>query len=340
MAFPSVLSSTGYQGPNTDATSWTAFTGVTVSAGDFLVFGCAADGNPTLSTASVGWSLLGHSPGPTVGGLTAIFYKAVAAGGTESLTIASTVAEKFGGILLRIAGATAIGGSSAQGDSTNPDPPLHDAGTVRDHLWIALCGRDVSSLPAVPSAPPAGYGGLTTVVQTNSTGVQIASAYRAVAAQTENPGAFTAVTEQWSSWTLAVWSAAISTTIAVGGASLGLAGQAVPTVKGRTIQIDAGGLTSTGSPTGVIRARIVTIAAAALALTGKPTNLARAYIVNVGAGLLSVVGSPLAIIRARTVPITAATIVTLGRVVAFGIGVGAGLRAMAQRIRIRIGIGI
>lgn len=197
MAFPTVIATAAYQSGASNLSSWPVFTGRATTAGRMLVMVVGSDASPTLS--ATGWTKLGQTQGSlTVG---AIFWK-ISAGGNESFTLTSTVAEQFSAVLYEISGADAIGGTGSSGDSANSDPPLHTAAASRDHLWLAIRTGDTST-GGNATAAPAGYSALTAQTGTGS-GAHVAVAHRTATAQAENPGAFTSASEQWVCYTLAI----------------------------------------------------------------------------------------------------------------------------------------
>lgn len=198
-AAPSIVAVTNHSTP-TSPTSWAAFSGVTVAVGELLVFVMNQySSGPTLSTASSGWTKLIQQNNAGTPCALAIFYK-VAASTSESLTIASTVGGQCAGRLFRIANAANITATSASNvSSTNPDPPNHNPGVSRAHLWLATVGA--GGLSGTPSAGPSGYSDFT-VVSTGPTGCHLGTAHRSTVASSENPGVFTnASSAGWSTIT-------------------------------------------------------------------------------------------------------------------------------------------
>ncbi len=204
---PSFVSATGYNGPNSNLNSWTPFTALDLSDCSIALFCFSSDAgtNPVVDGASTaGWTKYSHTGGGTsVTG--ALFYK-IAPTSSETLVIStSPVNETFSGILVRAANAANLSATSTHTNTTasaNADPPSHDAGAVRDHLWIAFGSWDDISAVAAPTAAPSGYGNLTT---RTGFGVSSGIATKELNAQTEDPGAFTSASEQWVTYTIALY---------------------------------------------------------------------------------------------------------------------------------------
>jgi hypothetical protein len=171
-----------------------------VEMGDLLLCIFSSDGNPTVSIGSgAGWVLLDQG----VYGLTvtsAVLYKV--ATGSDALTVDTTASEESSHIVLRIRdGGIPTTAASASGASTNANPPSHTASRPANYLWVSAASWDDI---ITPSAAPANYSNLTTKAATNAAGASTATAERLLYATTENPGAFTSVSEQWVAWTIAV----------------------------------------------------------------------------------------------------------------------------------------
>lgn len=95
-----------------------------------------------------------------------------------------------------------VSGTSANGSSTNSNPPSHDAGgTARDILWLATRAGDST---VVATVAPASFTNLLTLAAAGTGGASVNSAQRQVNGTTLDPGTFTSASEQWVSWTLAV----------------------------------------------------------------------------------------------------------------------------------------
>jgi hypothetical protein len=130
--------------------------------------------------------------------------------GSDALTLISETAEQCSHFAIRISGhASAVALASANGSSTNADPPnVAITGAAQDVLFIAASCQDAQ---VVASAAPTGYANLTTKAATNIAGASISIADKTANANSDNPGAFTTATEQWVAWAIAIPSVAITT---------------------------------------------------------------------------------------------------------------------------------
>lgn len=200
---PTFLSATGYTGPASDATSWTPFTGLDISNCQMAVFVCSVDSNPTLSTASSGWNALASNAGLSV--TQRVFYK-VSPTASETLAIAASVgSQQFSGVLIRILNGANISGTFSNSGNTaaaDIDPPSHNAGASRPHLWIA-CGSWDGVV--VASVEPSGFINLSSAASSGANGAGTSIATREETIQTKDPGVFTSASEQYGVGTLAVW---------------------------------------------------------------------------------------------------------------------------------------
>lgn len=171
--------------------------------GDMLVAVFSVDGDPTVTTASSGWTKLGQaSNGSQVTG--AIFWK-FASGTTpasDALSLSTTNNQRSSHITYRIRGATGISGTAANGSSNNSNPPNHVA-SESAFLWIATRAGDNTT---TASAAPSGYSGLLTVGAGNSNGASTNSAITllGIASNTQDPGTFNSNSEQWVSYTISI----------------------------------------------------------------------------------------------------------------------------------------
>jgi hypothetical protein len=217
MAFPSVVARAAQVSSTSNAVSWSiGGAGPNGAVGDLLIVVVSADGNPTLSAASnapfgANWTKLGQaSNGSAVTGAVFRKFADTTTWGTNAdlLNLSSSASEQYSAVVLRLSGANLqIEGTSANGSSTNSDPPGEAlaGGTAKDVLWIATRSGDST---AVASAAPASYAQLQTRAGGGSGGASTNTAERLLNAGSENPAAFTSANEQWVSWTLAVYEAA------------------------------------------------------------------------------------------------------------------------------------
>jgi len=212
MAFPGTPAITGYSSGTSNATSWAAFSNVSVPSGSLAVFIVASDGNPTLSVggADTDWEILSQlGQGTSVRGAVFYWFNDTGSAVNKSFTLSSSGSEQFSGLLVLIPRATAgyamgISGTFAgQASSANPNPPSHDAGTSRDHFWIAAVASDSTGLP---SAVPTNYSNGTNQQAPGTGSASVFYAQRTLTAQTEDPGTFTHGTSRARvNMTLAVW---------------------------------------------------------------------------------------------------------------------------------------
>jgi len=192
----------------TNATSRTV-TLPTHAAGQMLVVVVSSDGAPTISvnagSSSTGWQKLGQSSnGSIVTG--AVFWK-VADSASETLVLTTSASEQTTALAYVINNATNLDGTPANGSSTNSDPPnLAPAAGTKDYLWIATRSGDAA---VVATVAPSGYSGLETRAG-GTGGASTNAAWKlGPASSSEDPGTFTSNTEQWVSYTLAVWGAGL-----------------------------------------------------------------------------------------------------------------------------------
>lgn len=202
--FPAVLATA--QGRTADATSSFSHA-ITlpsgIEAGDLLVAIVATDGFPTLAintgVSGTNWNQLTQATNGNV--VSSQVYWKIAEGG-DALTVTTDASEQSSHISYRIGGASTVSGTSANGSSSNSDPPLHTpAGGSKKYLWIATRAGDSTVLPTVA---PADFIDLITQAATGTAGASIASAVRELEAASLNPGAFTSTSEQWVCFTIAV----------------------------------------------------------------------------------------------------------------------------------------
>lgn len=112
----------------------------------------------------------------------------------------------YTGLSIKQITALPISGTSANGSSTNANPPSHNAGgSARDILWLATASIDST---VVASVAPSSFTNLLTHAAAGTGGASTSSARREVNGTTLDPGTFTTATEQWVAWTLAIEPAA------------------------------------------------------------------------------------------------------------------------------------
>jgi hypothetical protein len=154
-------------------------------------------------SAGAGWHRhRTEANGTTVTG--AVFWR-VADGVSDALEISSSGSERGTAIVYRISGANFVEGTAANGSSANSDSPAATASTSgRDYLWVvARCG----DAQVVATVPPNSYANLTGLADSTSAGASVSAAYKTSSGDSETPGVWTSVFEQWASFTLAVYQA-------------------------------------------------------------------------------------------------------------------------------------
>lgn len=168
-----------------------------VASTDLVICIFSAKGAPTCSTSSTGWHKLGQASNTTV--VTgAVFFT----WGNNPLTVTTSTSVTSSHVTLRIPGGGVPWGQSANGNSTNSNPPSEAVSYVNDYLFVATRSGDAA---VTPTGAPTGYSNLTH--QTGaSTGTTTSTAEKGVTASgaAEDPGTFTSATEQWVSWTLSI----------------------------------------------------------------------------------------------------------------------------------------
>lgn len=190
-----VATTTGIQGSDSTTHNFTSPSG---QVGDLLLLVFSVDAQETPSvTTGTGWTFLASSSQST--NVTQAIYYKYATGDDNG--VITTTSEQSTHIIYRIRYAGVPTATGATGNSTNPNPPSHNAGTVDDYLWIAT---HTGNGATTTSAAPSGFGSLIT--RTGGTGgASSGGAHQYVtASSTINPGTFTAVTGQWVSYTIAV----------------------------------------------------------------------------------------------------------------------------------------
>lgn len=180
-----------------------------VAVGDGLLVIFAIDDNPTL-TITAGWTALRDEAGTSSAVHGAVFWKI--ASGSDDLTVTSSSAQNSTHVSLRIAGAsqspvvyaaTASDSDPPSATIVNPGKYLFVAGRLSDYNPIS------ATLPC--SAPPTGYsdflfvGTGATSATPDSTDICLATKHAAKSlSESENPGIFTAITEQNLNITIAI----------------------------------------------------------------------------------------------------------------------------------------
>ncbi len=198
-----------------DSTTHNVQMPATVNAGDLLIAFIATDGTPGLTTPS-GWTwFFGWDSWQGTGNKFSMYAKkAVGTEGGTTVNFVTSVAEKAAAQVYRITGwrdsgtiTNDIEWANAGATSTTPDPPSLNPVNwdVEGTLWIASYGaEDNDDLTSYPT----GYSGGTFTksdVPLSTTSTSMASAWRNLAAASEDPGTFTtAASKFWIASTVAV----------------------------------------------------------------------------------------------------------------------------------------
>lgn len=224
MAFPVVAARASGRTTASDTTTHAITLPTGISAGDLLVVVFACDGNPTISVntgvSGANWNAL--TQGAYSNNVRSnVFWKI--AEGSDALTLTTPAGEQSSHVSLRITGGYTVTGTSANGSSTNSNPPNH-AGPdgTQDYLWVATRAGDST---VVATVAPTNYGNLQTLAAAGTGGASVNTAERSLNASAEDPGTFTSSSEQWVGFTLAVSPVApggilASPAVAVGGAQV------------------------------------------------------------------------------------------------------------------------
>lgn len=174
-----------------------------IVAGEILVLIFTSDGNPTC-TAPADWTKLGQTTDGTNAVTQAIFWKTAA--GSDTCTITTSASEQSTHVVLGLANAGTPSGTATSGNSTDSNPPTHaPIQFISDrYLWIATRGGDAQVAATVA---PAAYSQLQTSTAAGANGASTNTAERLLninPAFSEDPGTFTAATEQWVAYTISV----------------------------------------------------------------------------------------------------------------------------------------
>jgi hypothetical protein len=208
--FPQVLGNLPTESSfSIDVTSHLVSMPATVNAGELLLMIYSFD-DPTSTTKPAGWDDVPITNLPEFG----VFAKVAdgSEGGT-TVNVVTSVAATGAVQVYRISmwkGTVAKGVSAANivtGTSANPNSDIlsPSAGGVRQRLWISACGAQDDD--ATATADPTDYpkGEYTASGGGSNNGAIVATAYRELAASSENPGAFTLnQTQVWQATTIAV----------------------------------------------------------------------------------------------------------------------------------------
>jgi hypothetical protein len=177
-----------------------------ISAGDLLVVVFASDGNPTV-TFPAGWYQLFQTAYSSYVKL-GVWYRIADGEEGDTITVTTSASEGISSLCYRITGYSGVpevGTAVTSSGSTTPNPPsLSPAWGALDTLWLACCANDdgTNYITAYPANYPIGN---NNEYPDNSAGCGVATAFRELNADTEDPGTFTIDgSEQWVANTVAV----------------------------------------------------------------------------------------------------------------------------------------
>lgn len=218
------MASPGYAalgaGTASNATSFNpTLSSTSLPVGSMVIVFVGADGNPTLSTSSSGWSKLGQwTTTLTTGATVAAFvFEVVTENTVGALTVGSSASEHMCALQLKVAPGTAGNtvavltppAASTGNGSSSGDPPsaTQNSGSTQDMLWVPLV---VQATNSDVTTAPSGYSALAvnTSAGTHNNAAAIAIAGKQVSSvangATEDPAAFTLGngTGYWAATTL------------------------------------------------------------------------------------------------------------------------------------------
>lgn len=215
MAFPVIAAAGDTYNASGDATSHPLDLPAGVVAGSLLLGVMSANVSSMQTTSwPSGWAkIVNDVPNSAI---LAVAYKFVQAGDAEltNPTITVTTAESLraAGAIWRVSGHHATtppeASTTSSGTSTSPDPPSLSPteGGTEDRLWVAVYAADGTSTAA--ASYPTNYPDNQVTQQsgtTSGTACGFGAATRALAAATENPGAFTiGASRAWGAAAIAV----------------------------------------------------------------------------------------------------------------------------------------
>lgn len=206
MAAPSVLDRVASVSSTSDATTFVPSLPSGRQVGNCLLALVTIDGTPGVDiVGGEGWKEC--EPAANDGNVRHnLFIKHRAEGSAaDSLTIQVDSAQQFSAIVYAIDAGDfpAIEMAMANGSSSNSNPP--QAFTFRgakECLLLATRGGDGT---VVPTVAPSGYSNLLNQAGGGTSGVSTSVAERTATVASEDPGSFTAGSEQWGCYTIMVW---------------------------------------------------------------------------------------------------------------------------------------
>ena len=195
MAFPQVQDADTTSGVQaTDVTSHPILLPANRAAGDRVLLGFVTDEAPTVTGWPSGWNVIATQTTPALTD-TLIVAEKIIAGSESNFSLTTSTAQQSVFHSYRVTGAhasTLSAGVGATGAITLDFAALDPAGWgAEDTLWF-IFGANVNGTRTVTTWP-AGYTGSQrrTGTETTTTGASLASAYRTLAASSEDPGTLT-----------------------------------------------------------------------------------------------------------------------------------------------------
>jgi hypothetical protein len=177
---------------------------------DMIVLALAIDTNPTVTladaSAGAGWELTFVAVDATLAVTLAVLrYRVHTAGTVPNPTINISVSKAVSAHCVRVRPSSGkeiafLAQTTAQGSSTNPDPPslTNNTGASQDFYFLDFYGADAIT---ASTAAPTNYGNHQShTIASAGIGTTIGSADRTLTlanAASENAGGFTKATEQW-----------------------------------------------------------------------------------------------------------------------------------------------
>lgn len=201
MVFPLVVAPRGTSAALASSNSHTVAmpAGASTARAALAVF--SFDSALTASVSGAGWTEIGEATAATMGSVLAYKRPGVT---LNALSVNLSAAEEGTYVVLPIDGAhpgeDATATASA-GFGADPDCPQHTPpGGARDYLWVVVHSVESTN---VATAAPANYSDLTSSLGGPS-GASTATAERALNAASENPGTWTADSDDYVTWTIAI----------------------------------------------------------------------------------------------------------------------------------------
>lgn len=207
-AFP-VIAAVNTNITNPAAQNHTVFLPAGIAAGHLLLCQFGVTGNPVV-TFPAGWVNLYYTF-DTAGASLGTWYKI--ADGTEgaSINVTTDVNQQSAHFVYRITGYSGVpvAGTTAVGNSANPDPPNLTPGWNGNSLWIAV---EENWPGAAWVASPGGFA----LDGNNGVGLTMSTSSRSFLVPSLNPGSYTiAAPENWTANTICVGSTHLTTSATV-----------------------------------------------------------------------------------------------------------------------------